>query len=60
MCVFTLFSSNLVAFMTVSRTRLPVDSLEQLAAHPTFEAGILKGMSYQNLLAVSRRAHIFQ
>ena len=36
-----LYTGNLIAFMTVQKSRLPIDSLEDLAASSDYQAGIV-------------------
>ena len=44
---------NLIAFMTVQKSRLPIDSLEELAASCDYQAGIVYGEATYSLFQVS-------
>ena len=48
-----LYTGNLIAFMTVQKSRLPIDSLEGLAASPDYQAGIVYGEATYSLFQVS-------
>ena len=39
--VTAIFIGNLTAFMTIKKIQLPINSLEELASHPEFQAGLL-------------------
>ena len=46
------YSGNLIAFMTVHKRKIPVNSLDDLAAQPEYQAGVLKGGSLQERFEV--------
>ena len=46
------FSGNLVAFSTITRLKLPVNSLEELAAHPTYQVTVPQGTAIMDLFEV--------
>ena len=48
-----LYTGNLIAFMTVQKSRLPIDSLEELAARFDYQAGIVYGEATYSLFQVS-------
>ena len=47
-----LYTGNLIAFMTVQKSRLPIDSLEELAASSYYQAGIVYGEATYSLFQV--------
>ena len=52
------YSGNLIAFSTVKRLHLPVNSLEELAANPTYQAMVPQGSATMGLFKV--RPHSFK
>ena len=49
-----LYTGNLIAFMTVQKSRLPINSLEELAARSDYQAGIVFGEATYSLFQVSK------
>ena len=54
-----LYTGNLIAFMTVQKSRLPIDSLEELAASPGYQAGIVYGEATYSLFQVCQIIDLF-
>ena len=50
--IIATYSGNLVAFMTVKKVKLPIDTLEELAARPEYQAGLKDGSSTSELFKV--------
>ena len=50
--VLTAYTGNLVAYMSVTKLQLPVDSLEELTDHPEYQAGLIIGSSTYNIFKV--------
>ncbi len=50
------FSGNLVALLSVQKKVAALNSLQDLAEHPVFQAGISAGSAQHSLFAVSGRA----
>ena len=48
-----LYTGNLIAFMTVQKSRLPINSLEELAANSDYQVGIVYGEATYSLFQVS-------
>ena len=46
------YIGNLVAFVTVTKPKLPIETVEDLAAHPEYQAGVGQGNAQYNLLKV--------
>ncbi len=46
------WSGNLVAMLTVKKTKLPVNSLEDVLDHPTYQIGMEKGSAILSLFKV--------
>ena len=46
------YSGNLIAFMTVTKLKLPIENLRDLASHPEYEAGVSRGSSNHDLFRV--------
>ena len=53
--VLAIYSGNLVAFSTMRKLKLPVNSIEELAANPEYQAGIPSGGSTVSLYKVGSR-----
>ena len=51
------YSGNLIAFSTVKRLRLPVNSLEELVTNPTYQAMVPQGSATMGLFKVKARSH---
>ena len=47
------YTGTLVAFMTVKKVSFPIVTLEDLVAHPEYEAGFLGGVALEGLFRVS-------
>ena len=47
------FTGNMTAFATLTRQRLPVNSLAELAESPEYQAGVARGTSTELLFKVS-------
>ena len=43
MSVVAIYSGNLVAILSVKKTEMPFQTLEELAAHPDYQAGVFEG-----------------
>ena len=54
-----LYTGNLIAFMTVQKSRLPIDSLEELAASSDYQAGIVYGEATYSLFQVCQIINLF-
>ena len=50
--ITAIYTGNLIAFMTIKKIKLPVNTLEDLADHPEFQAGISVGTAYYDLFKV--------
>lgn len=48
-----IYNGNLIAFMTVRTQQLPINTLQELASHPEYQAGVMKGSVYSDLFKVS-------
>lgn len=48
------YTGNLIAFLSVLRITLPVNSLEDLAAHAEYGLGVQAGTSLEQLFHVRR------
>ena len=46
------YTGNLIAFMTATKFTFPVDSLEELAASPDYQAGLMVGSNIESLFSV--------
>ena len=46
------YSGNLIAFMTVTRLKLPIENLRDLASKPEYQAGVSHGSSNHDLFRV--------
>lgn len=46
------YIGNLVAFVTVTKPKLPIETVEDLAAHPEYQAGVGQDNAQYNLLKV--------
>ena len=46
------YSGNLIAFMTVTKLKLPKENLRDLASHPEYQAGVSRGSSNHDLFWV--------
>ena len=57
--IIAAYSANLIAVLTVQKHRLPIDSLEELAAHPEYQAGVNDGAVLSELFKVGRVYFIF-
>ena len=53
-----LYTGNLIAFMTVQKSRLPIDSLEELAASSDYQAGIVYGEATYSLFQVCQITYL--
>ncbi len=49
---FSYFLGNLVASMAVKKYTLPINTLEDLAQNPNFQAGLVKGVALYDLFSV--------
>ena len=47
------YTGNMVAFMTVKTIHFPINTLEDLASHPTFEAGPYEGGTALDIFKVN-------
>ncbi len=47
-----LYSGNIIAFVAVHKQNLPIRNLEDLAAHPGYQAGVLPGSSGESFFRV--------
>lgn len=47
-----IYTGNLVASMAVQKTRIPINDLYELAAHPEYQAGVMKGSVVNNVFQV--------
>ena len=50
--IMATYTGNLIAFMTVKKPKVPVNTLEELATNPEYQAGVLKGSSHHTLFEV--------
>ena len=50
--VLAIYSGNLVAFSTMRKLKLPVKSIEELAANSDYQAGVLRAVSTASLYKV--------
>ena len=50
--IVAVYTGNLIAFMTIKKIKLPVNTLEDLAHHPEFQAGLSAGTSTYDLFKV--------
>ena len=51
--IIAIYTGNLIAFMAVQKHQVPINSLEELAARPEYQAGIAAGGSPYQLFKVS-------
>ena len=50
--VLAIYSGNLIAFTATKRLKFPIENLEQLAANPDYQAGVMAGSSTSALFLV--------
>ena len=50
--IIAIYSGNLVAFMMVKKTKLPLDSLREQTSYPEYQAGIHGGSAQSSLFQV--------
>ena len=51
--VMATYSGNLIAYLTVTKTELPFDSLEEMVEADNFKFGVMGGTVTEHLLSVS-------
>ena len=56
--VVATFTGNLMALMAVKKYNIPVNTLEELAARPEYQAGVVDGVALSDLFRV-RSVNIF-
>ena len=50
--VVATFTGNLMALMAVKKYNIPVNTLEELAAQPRYQAGVVDGVALADLFRV--------
>ena len=50
--VIAIYKGNLIAFLTIPKLKSSINSLEELAEHPEFQAGFQAGSSNHDLFKV--------
>ena len=55
--ITAIYTGNLIAFLTIKKIKLPVNTLEDLADHPEFQAGLSVGTAYYDLFKVISWSH---
>ncbi len=51
--LLAVYTANLIAFLTISKTSLPANNLEQLASQKTHRVGVMGGSSHEAVFKVS-------
>ena len=50
--VITTYTSNLIAFLTVTKTSLPINTLEDLVAQNVYKVGTVGNSAHQSIFQV--------
>ena len=50
--ILTTYTGNLIAFLTITKVSLPVNSLEELASQTTHKVGVLGDSSHEAVFKV--------
>ena len=52
MTTIAIYSGNLIAFSTIKRMKVSINNLEELAAHPTYQAMVPMGSATMDIFKV--------